>query len=275
MQPPESVEMPAPTAWPFITALGITLLAAGLLTNLVFSIFGAVILVCGLAGWAHHLMPGQGVIREPLLAPDHWARPVERAAVGVESLAEHARGERVSVPEWIHPYAAGLKGGVVGGLVMAILALGYGVVTGRGIWYPVNLLAAMLLPSLNQASMQQLSQFSLAGLLIGLLIHAVASLSVGLCLAVLWPTLPRLPLLFGGIVAPLLWTGAVYALMGVLNPTMSANVDWPWFIVTQVAFGLGAGLVISRTEKVPVAGLAFSRSRRHASGPPSGGHGES
>jgi hypothetical protein len=268
---PKWVEMPAPTAWPFVTAVGVTLLAAGLLTNVAFTIVGAVVFVAALYGWARQLMPGIGYIHEPVLQPEHWAPPVRPATVGVEPRAEHARGERVRLPEWIHPYSSGLKGGIVGGILMALAALGYGLVTNRGIWYPVNLLAAMLLPSLAHATLHQLIQFSLAGLLVGIVIHAVASLSVGLLLAVLWPTLPRPSLLWGGIAVPLMWTGVIYSLMGVLNPTMGKLVDWPWFIVSQIAFGVGAGHTIIRTQVVPASRSQPSRSPGHDRSPSSGG----
>jgi hypothetical protein len=262
--PPDTVEMPEPTAWPFITALGAVLLAAGLLTNLAFSVVGAFVFLTGLSGWARELMPGRGQVHERLLPREQWAPPVERAGVGVESAAEHVKGERARLPEWIHPYSAGVKGGIVGGMVMAAVAVGYGLMTGRGVWYPVNLLAAMLLPRFAHTSAQQLEAFSLAGILAGLAIHAVVSVSVGLCLAILWPTLPRWSLLWGGVAAPLLWSGGVYSLMGVLNPTMNVHVDWGWFVASQIGFGLSAGLVIIRTETIPAAwlGRAHSATRR-------------
>jgi hypothetical protein len=268
---PDSVEMPAPTVWPFITALGVVLLAAGLLTNVSFSIVGGFVFLAALGGWAGQLMPGRGQVHEPLLPREQQAPPVKAAAVGVESLAEHVKGQRARVPEWIHPYSAGLKGGLVGGIVMAAVALTYGLITSRGLWYPVNLLAAMLLPRFADASVQQLEVFSLAGILVGLMIHAIVSLSVGLCLAVLWPTLPRWSLLWGGVAAPLLWSGAVYSLMGVLNPTMDVRVDWGWFVASQIAFGLSAGLVIIRTEEVPATRVGSGPSSTAQRETPPGG----
>jgi hypothetical protein len=63
--------------------------------------------------------------------------------------------------------------------------------------------------------------------------------------------LPRRHLLWGGMIAPLLWTGLIWAVLGMVNPVLNARIDWPWFIASQIAFGLAAGFVISRA--VPVA----------------------
>jgi hypothetical protein len=58
-------------------------------------------------------------------------------------------------------------------------------------------------------------------------------------------------MVWGGVVAPLLWTGLIWAVLGVVNPALDTRIDWPWFIASQIAFGLAAGFVISRA--VPVA----------------------
>jgi hypothetical protein len=51
-------------------------------------------------------------------------------------------------------------------------------------------------------------------------------------------------------VAPLLWTGGLWAVLGVINPILNARVDWTWFVVSQIAFGLAAGYVVSRAQPV-------------------------
>ena len=57
-------------------------------------------------------------------------------------------------------------------------------------------------------------------------------------------------MLWGGLVAPLLWTGFLWALMGVVNPALNARVDWTWFIASQIAFGLAAGFVVARAQPI-------------------------
>ena len=61
---------------------------------------------------------------------------------------------------------------------------------------------------------------------------------------------PRRPILFGGIVVPVLWTGLIWASLRIVNPILNARIDWPWFVASQLAFGIAAGLVVSRREKI-------------------------
>src|SRR5262249_32600330 len=46
-----TLEMPAPTAWPMILALGVTLLFAGLVTHLSVTAVGLVLMVAAAIGW--------------------------------------------------------------------------------------------------------------------------------------------------------------------------------------------------------------------------------
>jgi hypothetical protein len=52
------VHLPAPSIWPAVVGAGITLLAFGLLPNLLFSAVGALLLVAGIAGWIGELRHG-------------------------------------------------------------------------------------------------------------------------------------------------------------------------------------------------------------------------
>ena len=70
-------------------------------------------------------------------------RPATRS---VERLAPGEAGHRVRIPVEVQPISAGIKGGIVGGAAMAVVALAYGVIVQRSLWYPVNLLAAVAMP---------------------------------------------------------------------------------------------------------------------------------
>jgi hypothetical protein len=52
------------------------------------------------------------------------------------------------------------------------------------------------------------------------------------------------------LIAPIIWTGIAWATMRVINPTLEQYISWPWFLGSQVAFGLACAMVISRTAKV-------------------------
>ena len=170
-------------------------------------------------------------------------------------------GYRLRLPEQVHPISAGIKGGIVGGLVMPLPALAYGYLSGHGIWYPVNLLAGMVLPGVDADERSpNSSSFKFRLLLTAVVIHVVMSVTLGLIYGVLMPTLPEIPkpLAWGGLLMPLLWTAISYVLMGCVNPLLRAGVDWPWFVVSQFIFGVvaGAGRHASHDAAArPLAGL--------------------
>jgi hypothetical protein len=64
------------------------------------------------------------------------------------------------------------------------------------------------------------------------------------------PMLPRRPALLGGLVAPLMWTGLIHSVLGIVNPVLNQRIDWFWFVASQVAFGVVAGIVVARQERI-------------------------
>ncbi len=54
---PREIEVPAPTAWPFILALGAALLFAGLVTSASVSCLGALLSLAGCVGWFREVFP--------------------------------------------------------------------------------------------------------------------------------------------------------------------------------------------------------------------------
>jgi hypothetical protein len=249
---PDAVEMPRPTVAPVVLAVGLALLAAGVPFGPGFVVVGAVVAVAGLGLWIAQLLPGRGHVHEPLAEAARRAPPVTGAAGGVERLREGLPGYRFRLPRDVHPISAGIKGGIVGGVVMPLPALLWGLFGGHGLWYPVNLLAGMVLPGVGKMDVPELEQFRASLLLVALVIHVVMSVVLGLIYGVLLPTLPAVPrpLAWGGLLMPLLWTGTSYALMRVVNPLLSQHVSWPWFILSQFLFGAAAALVVMRAERL-------------------------
>lgn len=255
----EQIEMPRATAWPLVLAVGVTLLAASVVIHWVLAVMGGILFLRGLIGWVGELLPGVGHVHEPLVPAEKRAKPIQAAPGGVEQLRPDQPGYRFRIPEKIRPISAGLRGGIVGGMVMPIPALAYGLLSGNGLWFPVNLLGGMVFPFLETMSLEQLQQFSPTLLVVALIIHAVMSSSIGLVYGVLLPTLPQFPgsqLFFGGLLLPLLWSGICYGLMGTINPPLERFVDWRFFIVSQIVFGIAAAVVVERSEKIyiPPAG---------------------
>ena len=248
---PGTLAMPAPTAWPFVAAFGITLLCAGLVTHLVVSVVGLVLALRSAVGWFWEVLPTQQheVVRERPV--ELRAAPTKVSPRSVVRLTAGVAGHRVRIPAEIHPYSSGLKGGLVGGTVMAIVACEYGLVAYRSVWYPINLLAAVALPSLVHADLAQLTAFNSTAFVMAVMIHGVMSLLVGLLFAILLPMLPsRHTAFWSSLVSSLLWSALIWATLKLINPVLDARIDWLWFIASQVAFGMTAGYVIQHTETV-------------------------
>ncbi len=71
--------------------------------------------------------------------------------------------------------------------------------------------------------------------------------------------LPRRPVLLGGILAPVLWTGILHSFMGIINPALDQRIQWGWFLFSQVTYGLTAGFVVARQERIPTGqSMAFA-----------------
>ena len=145
---------------------------------------------------------------------------------------------------------AGIKGGIAGGIAMVVPATLFSLLRYHSLWYAVNLLAAGGFVSWAGESNAFLAQFHLQGLLAALGIHGVASLLVGLLYGAMLPMFPRKPILTAGFIAPFLWTGLIYSALGVISPILNERIDWLWFVVSQIAFGLVCGFVVNLQVKV-------------------------
>lgn len=266
------VEVPAPTPWPMIAALGVTLAFAGLVTHGVVSAVGAVLFVAGAIGWFREVLPEQHLESVEVEAEP----PIRPQARGVLRLEIGEMRHRVRYPAEIYPYAAGMKGGLAGAVVMAGLACLYGVVAYGSVWYPINLLAASASATLAAAAPADLAAFSGEGLLLAAIIHVVMSTFVGLLYGILLPMFPWHPLISGGIVAPLTWTGLLWATLRFTDAGLATRIDWRWFVASQIAFGIVAGLVVMRSRKVAtMQHLPFAmRAGIEATGVPSRHEGE-
>jgi len=244
---PETIQMPAPTAWPIALAFGITLLFAGLVTSGAVSVLGAIISLVAVVGWFRDVLPHEAHESVPVarLVPPVATQRHEVARVAI---AHELR--RAYLPLEIYPISAGIKGGLAGSVAMAVLAMLYGLFSGNGVWYPINLLAAGFMPIKMSQSTAELMKFHLDVLLIAILIHLITSLLVGLLYGAMLPMLPRRPILLGGFIAPIFWTGMIHSILGIVNPVMNQRIHWVWFVISQLGFGIVAGLVVSRQEKI-------------------------
>lgn len=243
----EKIEMPAPTGWPIILAFGLTLVFAGLVTDPSVSLLGAILAVSGCIGWFCDVLPHErheSVSAIETIAPIATSRPqVARVKWMTEEL------HRARLPLEIYPISAGVKGGLAGSVAMAVLAMLYGIISSHGIWYPVNLLSAGFFPA--RTTIAQLTAFHWDGLLVAAVLHLICSLLVGLLYGAALPMIPRHPILFGGLIAPVLWSGLIHSILDALDPVLNQRVDWLWFVISQIGFGVVAGIIVSRQVRVP------------------------
>ena len=243
---PSNIELPAPTAWPIVAAFGVALLFAGLVTSASVSILGAILTVSGWVGWFCDVLPHE---KHESVAVSAEVIPIvtTRPAVARVDLITH-EPHRARLPLEIYPISAGVKGGLAGSIAMAVLAVIYGIAAYHSIWYPINILAVGFFPALETT--EQISAFHLDAFIIASIVHLVTSLLVGLLYGAMLPMFPRRPILLGGVIAPLLWSGLLHSALQLLNPTLSDRINWGWFVITQMGFGIVAGIVVSKQERV-------------------------
>ena len=244
---PVEIEIPAPTAWPIVLAFGLTLMFAGLLTSVSVSVLGVVLAMAACVGWFRELFPREHEETVPLVFEEHRIttkrRVVERVPIAPELL-------RVWLPLKTYPISAGVKGGIAGAVAMAVLACAYGALKAGSIWYPINLLAATVYAQSLKLDPSQLNSFHSDSFAIALILHGIGSIFVGLLYGAMLPMFPRRPIVLGGLIAPVLWSGLLYSIMQLLNPLLASHINWFWFIASQIAFGVVAGVVVVRQHRV-------------------------
>jgi len=242
----ETIHLPAPTAWPLVLAFGVTLAFAGLVTSPVISVLGGVLIVFGVVGWFRQVLPHEVHEDVPVVVEtaviQTTRRQVEKIIVPEE--------DRAHLPVETYPIISGVKGGLAGGIAMIPPALLYGLIAEHSIWYPVNLLGGAGVAHWRDPSVADIAAFHWQGLIVATIIHFSTCILVGLLYGAMLPMMPRRPILLGGVVAPVLWTGLLHSTMGIVNPVLDEHIAWGWFLLSQVAFGVVAGLVVAREERI-------------------------
>ncbi|HSY73134.1 MAG TPA: hypothetical protein VK798_12860 [Alloacidobacterium sp.] len=242
----ETIHLPAPTAWPIVLAFGITLILFGVVTNAAISILGGVLAIAGSIGWFRQVLPHEAHEDVPVEAHEVTIASTRTHVTRVEISEEH----RAHLPVETYPVLSGIKGGIAGGIAMIFPALLYGILSHHSIWYPVNLLGGAGVANWTNPTTADIAAFHWEGLLVASIIHVAISVLVGLLYGAMLPMLPRHPILLGGLIAPLLWTGLLHSSLGIVNPVLDEHIAWGWFVVSQIAFGLVAGFVVARQGKI-------------------------
>src|ERR1700728_7305 len=242
----EPIEMPASTAWPLLLAFGGTLCFASLVTSAGVGFAGFVLVCCGVSGWARECLPYEHHEMVPVMAR-RFVPSGPRTQVAHIQISEL---HRAFLPVESYPVISGLRGGIAGGIVMIFPALLYGYLTQHSIWYAVNLLGGAGVGHWANATTADIAAFHWNGLITATVIHATVCMLIGLLYGAMLPMWPRRPILLGGIVAPLLWTGLLHSILGFVNPAFNARIAWGWFALSEIVFGIIAGIVVTRSAKI-------------------------
>ena len=224
------IELPAPTAWPMVAALG---------HHARLRRAGDQWLVTRRRRRAHHRRRGRLVPRRAA-GRGRRAHAAARRRRGAPGRCSRRRarsrtsspgeaGHRVRIPVEIHPYSAGVLGRARrrrgdGGAGACSTASSPTAASGiRSTCSP----RWRCRRSAHADTGAARGASTATALGVAAVAHLVISIFVGLVYAAILPMFPRRPALWGGLVAPLVWTGLLWASLGVINPTLNARIDWP------------------------------------------------
>jgi hypothetical protein len=253
---PGEIEVPAVTAWPLVLAFGFTLMFAGLVTSASVSFLGALLALAGCVGWFGEVLPREHEVVVPIIPEDVRITTERRVVDRIPVAADQVRAW---LPVETYPVSAGVKGGLAGSVAMAVVACAYGLLKVGSIWYPINLLAAVIHAQSVKLVPGGLNSFHADSFAIAVGLHLLVSTLVGLLYGAMLPMFPKRPIVLGGLIAPVLWSGLLYTILGLLNPLLERHIDWFWFMASQIAFGVVAGIVVMRQSRMPTReNLSFS-----------------
>jgi hypothetical protein len=240
------IQLPSPTAWPVVLALGIALVMSGMVTSGIVSVLGGALAFAAMVGWFRQVLPHEAHEAVEVSTEETLISSARTVAARLPADAT----SRKIIPEETFRITTGIKGGIAGGIAMAVPAAIFSIIRYHSIWYAMNLLAAGGFVSWAGASDAFLSEFHLRGLLAAFVIHGLTSLLVGLLYGAMLPMFPKYPIVTAGIMVPLLFTGILHSAIGVVSPILNQRIEWFWFVVSQVAFGLVCGFVVNLQAKV-------------------------
>jgi hypothetical protein len=242
------VELPRPTAWPLVLALGLALILFSMVTSVIFFYLGLLLSASGIVGWFLQLFPAEA----------HEAVPIIDEQIEITTTRKLVQREprpvseapRTILPIETFHITTGLRGGIAGGIAMIVPATLFSLLRYHSVWYAMNLLAAGGFLSWAGASDAFLSQFHIEGLLAALAIHGCVSVLVGLLYGAMLPMFPRYPIVTAGFMVPFIFTAVLHSVIGIISPILNQRIDWFWFVVSQVAFGLVCGYVVNLHTRV-------------------------
>lgn len=241
-----SIHLPAPTAWPILLALGLTLIFASFVTNLAIGALGILLTIVSSVGWFRDVLPHEA--HEEVEVTDEFILllPAHEKVARIQMDETH----RAQLPLETFSISSGIKGGIAGGIAMVIPAEIYGIVRFHSIWYVVNLLGGAGVGNWVNPSVEEMKHFRFTAFVTANIIQGATTLLVGLLYGAMLPIWPKRPILLGGLIAPVIWTGLLYSTLDMVNPFLAQRIDWWSFAASQVIFGLVAGYTVTKLGRI-------------------------
>jgi hypothetical protein len=133
-------------------------------------------------------------------------------------------------------FGQGLVGGIVGGILMAGLSMiVFPIIRAGGFFQPLNLIAAVHRPEWGT-----ISGFALEPCVVGLMIHMIVSVLVGIFLCFIFWDATNRPLWL--VIASLaVWAVAQYLILPAVDPVLVRTFPAWLFVLAYAVYGIGLG----------------------------------
>ena len=247
-------------------AFGVTLIFAGLVTSALMSVLGAVLTLAGAVGWFRQVLPAAGARAScPVTAEVVRSRPAGPAIEQVPHAAAGTGPRRRCRSRSIRSRRASRAASPAASRWRSS-PCSTASSSGHGIWYPINLLAAgpAFRPMTSAAARRHStwppssSRSSIHAVDLAARRRALRRDAADAAAAADPPRRPHRAARSGRACS----TSA----LALINPVLAERIDWLWFVVSQVGFGIVAGLVVSRRERDRHDAAAAARRARRRRG---------
>ena len=207
----------------------------------------AVLIVAGCVGWFRQVWPHAQHIAVPVKVQKFKYTTVRTKVAHIEIDESH----RARLPVHTPSVMAGVKGGIAGGAAMIVPATLYGLIRYHSIWYAVNLLGGAGVAGWSNPTLAEITHFRLSALITATIIHAVGLTADR---SAVWGHVSHdaeAARSSGWNHRPGFVDGMLHSALPLINPFLADRIDWWWFLVSQVTFGLVAGWVVWKASPHP------------------------
>lgn len=157
----------------------------------------------------------------------------------IETNADTTREDRIERGSRGKRWASGILGGILAAIVMAAFGMIVSLVAGRGLWFPMKLVAAF--------AMGQDAIFGGIGTIaLGVVTHLAIGALFGLVYAYLVPRGANrsTDLLIGIAYGVLVYFGMTYAVLPWVNTLMYAGIERDWYLAAHVLYGVTVAFAV-------------------------------